>query len=83
MNHLSRRRIDFETWADMPADWAPHAESVVDGWYDLQAEEFDQAYFYYLEKAAEMAGVTFAIDLRRGLGDYRAYVDKCRSAVLA
>jgi|GEM_PF-899184 len=80
MNLLSHRRVDFETWADMPTDWAGHAASVVDGWYDLDAEEFDQAYFYYLEKAAEMAGVTFSGDLRRALGDYRVYVERLRPA---
>ncbi|MEQ8816472.1 MAG: hypothetical protein RLO51_01060 [Thalassobaculum sp.] len=83
MSHLSDRRIDFETWVGMPDDWTRHAASVVDGWYDLEAETFDQAYFYYLEKAAEMAGVTFSGDLRRALGDYRIYVDKLRSALSA
>ena len=82
MNHLSYRRVDFETWAEMPADWAAHAATVAEGWYDLEADAFDQAYFYYLEKAAEMAGVKFSGDLRRALGDYRVYVERVRSTVL-
>lgn len=80
MNMLSDRRIDFETWVDVRHDFLAYMASRVDGWYDMDAEEFDHAYFYYLEKAVEMAGVTLPHDLRRALSDYRLFVDKTMAA---
>lgn len=81
MNVQSIRRIDFETWVDVRADLLAHMASRVDGWYDMDAEEFDHVYFYYLEKAVEMAGVALSGDFRLALRDYRAFVDKSRAAI--
>ena len=79
MNFLSPHRLNFQSWLEVRDDWFAAAVEDTPDLYGPGAEPFDQVYFYFVEKAAELAGATLPPALRRCLSDYRAYVDKTKA----